>query len=367
MGGFPHKDLICDGNIFRNNVRFSPRWHDEVTVGGNGGNGIFSNNRFFARPGIRSFAGKPACFTFTNNDEQAKGEFVEMPLVTRIVRGAGERTYTLASRTPGASIRYTLDGSIPTAGSTLYAGPVTVRRSGVLNAKAFKEGCLPSYVNSLGVELRNREGEGLVACWKLDETSGTAVADAVGGHHGTLSGGKWTGGKMGGGLQFIRAEEKVAIDSAARIAITNDFTITFWANPKVPRPWTLESEDGKAGKSGQRYAIAPKEPGAVGGVGLGVSVGINGVSVCGRTAPLLVVDAPLSGWNHITVVYRTRQPTLYLNGVFEKAGLKSGQVRPTFDLGGSEFGRYVGGLDDVRVYDRALTDGEIQENYNVCE
>jgi len=53
-------------------------------------------------------------------------------------------TVTLASPTPGASIRYTLDGSIPTESSQLYGEPVVISRSGTLMARAFKNGMAPS-------------------------------------------------------------------------------------------------------------------------------------------------------------------------------------------------------------------------------
>ncbi len=48
----------------------------------------------------------------------------------------------------GAEIRYTLDGSEPTAGSTLYAGPVTVSSSASLRAAAFAAGRLPSLITT---------------------------------------------------------------------------------------------------------------------------------------------------------------------------------------------------------------------------
>jgi alpha-tubulin suppressor-like RCC1 family protein len=41
---------------------------------------------------------------------------------------------------PGATIRYTLDGSEPTTGSAVYSGPVTVDTSRVVKAKAWKTG-----------------------------------------------------------------------------------------------------------------------------------------------------------------------------------------------------------------------------------
>lgn len=46
----------------------------------------------------------------------------------------------IASTFPGANIRYTLDGSMPTAGSTLYTGPFTLSASATLRVVAFDAG-----------------------------------------------------------------------------------------------------------------------------------------------------------------------------------------------------------------------------------
>ena len=313
-----HQDLLFDGNIFRNNVRFSPRWNMEVTLfPNNAGNGTFSNNVFFALPGKRIINSQPAGFTFTNNVEQAAGTFVQMPLVTDIAYAEGMRTYRLASQTEGAAIRYTLDGSLPGPSSTLYSGPIALSRSGVLNAKAFKDGCYPSCVNCLGVELRDQKG-----------------ADAV-------------------------------AQGDALPSIADTFTISLWAEPRAERASTQEADSGTSGVSGQRYALFPRHLGDSGDAGVGVSVGTNGISVYEHAAdylPALLVDnCTLSGWNHITVVYRNRQPTLYLNGLYEKAGCQSTKtVRPAFDVGDSDYGWYDGQVSAIRVYDRALTDAEIQ-------
>jgi hypothetical protein len=65
---------------------------------------------------------------------------------------AGSRTFSgstevaLAPSVEGASIRYTLDGSEPGAGSRLYAEPFTVTRSTTVKAIAFKKGFPPSRV-----------------------------------------------------------------------------------------------------------------------------------------------------------------------------------------------------------------------------
>ena len=56
----------------------------------------------------------------------------------------GEFEVALQSRTEGASIRYTLDGSEPDENSLQYDNPFKISKETVISAKAFKEGARPS-------------------------------------------------------------------------------------------------------------------------------------------------------------------------------------------------------------------------------
>jgi len=59
----------------------------------------------------------------------------------------GEVCVEIATATEGAEVRYTLDGSAPTAATgTPYGGPISVAATGVLRAAAFKPGFQPSSV-----------------------------------------------------------------------------------------------------------------------------------------------------------------------------------------------------------------------------
>jgi hypothetical protein len=60
---------------------------------------------------------------------------------------ASKVNVTLSDVTPGASIHYTLDGSVPTTISPLYTGPIALKETTVLKARAFKEGLPASDTN----------------------------------------------------------------------------------------------------------------------------------------------------------------------------------------------------------------------------
>lgn len=57
---------------------------------------------------------------------------------------SGTQSVTISSATSGATFRYTLDGSTPTASSTLYSGPVSISVSETLKAIGIKA----NFVNS---------------------------------------------------------------------------------------------------------------------------------------------------------------------------------------------------------------------------
>lgn len=55
-------------------------------------------------------------------------------------------TVELSTRTPGATIRYTLDGSDPTENSPAYSGPFVLDNSAMVSARAWKTGMTPGTV-----------------------------------------------------------------------------------------------------------------------------------------------------------------------------------------------------------------------------
>ncbi|HEX7899068.1 MAG TPA: LamG domain-containing protein, partial [Planctomycetota bacterium] len=209
--------------------------------------------------------------------------------------------------------------------------------------------------------------EALLGWWKLDAGSGAVAVDASGrGGHGTIHGARWKTSDGRAGLRFDGVNDSFVVPQGALDPVAEPFTIAFWARPEGERDVTPEETSGVTGVKGQRYAIFPNHGGDEGRAGLGVSVGTNGVSVfehAGAHLPsLLVHDAAIGGWVHVTVVVANKKPVLYLDGVRAREGLTSGRrLFPCSQASLSEYGRYAGFLADVRIYKRALSDPEIRQ------
>jgi hypothetical protein len=207
---------------------------------------------------------------------------------------------------------------------------------------------------------------GLVAWWKAENNAN----DSVGGNNGTVNGATFAAGKTGQALGFDGTDDHVAQGASYKNVVSNTFTMEFWANPAATRAVTFQTNSGAEGISNQRYAIFPEQGGAdVNIVGAGVSVGTNGVSVFEHTSENLyspiVYDAVLSGWTHIAVVYTDKVATLYVNGALVATGVaphaRLTQVFPSSRFGGTSYGYYRGALDEVRIFNRALTSAEIEQ------
>ena len=109
--------------------------------------------------------------------------------------------------------------------------------------------------------------------------------------------------------------------------------------------------------------------------GVGVSVGTNGVSIYEQSSDympaLLVHEAPISGWTHITVVYENRQPRLYVNGsLVPHPDPRLTSPKPFVyampgGIGGGAGGYFQGQIDDVQIYDGILPNEAIAALANV--
>ncbi len=87
-----------------------------------------------------------------------------------------------------------------------------------------------------------------------------------------------------------------------------------------------------------------------------------------------IIPLTANEWHHVSMVYDGVAMKLYVDGVFDKSVSKSGNLAGggcfnigrvndgTCDVGAAQY--FDGTIDDVRVYNTALTDSEIDKLYN---
>lgn len=85
------------------------------------------------------------------------------------------QTVTLSTTTPGATIRYTTDGTTPTASSTAYTGPLTIATSTTLKAMGFRTDWIPSGLASAIYTMRF----GTLSAPVVSPTAGTYTSSAT--------------------------------------------------------------------------------------------------------------------------------------------------------------------------------------------
>lgn len=146
---------------------------------------------------------------------------------------------------------------------------------------------------------------------------------------------------------------------------TDNFTMMAWVKAIDEHEIDEESNTGTSGTKGQRYVFGANHGQEFAGAGL--SVGTNGISVyehgTAYMSALAVYETGLgTGWNHVTVVYTERQPSIYLNGKLVKTGLVSARatVNAPTSVGSGNYGNFNGSVDEVRIVARSLTEEEIR-------
>ena len=198
----------------------------------------------------------------------------------------------------------------------------------------------------------------LVGWWKFDEGSGTAANDSSGhNNNGTVNGSAaWTGGQINGALSFDGSDDYVAIPTFS--VSTNNGAIGLWFET---------SADFTANYAGQGYLINKDSQSfsylAVTGNGT-VPYGINGETNVNNDYFVVINGVvPVGVWNHIFVSFSNKTAKTYLNGVLIQTLPVTNSSLILYRIGGRTQVFFHGKIDDVRIYNRALSGAEIQQIY----
>ena len=197
----------------------------------------------------------------------------------------------------------------------------------------------------------------LVLNYRFDAGNGTAIDDSSSWQlDATLTGAgsTWTLGKWGMAVELTGAGDAVAVAAANSVFLNVPLvTATAWIY-KAPGTAGLQTIVSKFASDGGGYRLA-LDAGA--GTLLG-SAHIAGADIT-VTGDTLIPD---NTWTHVGLVYDGTQLRLFVDGVAETdVGNAVGTIDDsTVDISvGNEF---VGRIDELQVYRRALSDSEIAAN-----
>jgi hypothetical protein len=201
-----------------------------------------------------------------------------------------------------------------------------------------------------------------VAAWAFDEGMGSVARDSFGGNHGTVAGAAWTrSGRNGGALVFDGLDDVVTVPDSASLRLSAGMTVSAWVKPASLSGW--RSVAGKEAPSSHAYALYANN-GSQQPTGL--------VSVDSAEVPVnCQQQLPLDAWSHIGVTFDGTTLRFFVNGSSAGTRAVSGNILQTSGAlrigGNSVFGEWFHGtIDDLRVYDRALSDAEIQADMNTA-
>ncbi|HEX6761239.1 MAG TPA: LamG-like jellyroll fold domain-containing protein [Gaiellaceae bacterium] len=196
---------------------------------------------------------------------------------------------------------------------------------------------------------------GLVAAFGFDEGSGSSVADASGsGNTGTVQNGTWAAGKFGKALQFNGSNTRVNVPDSASLHLTTGMTLEAWVDPStVNGAWRdviYKGNDNYYLEATSDNASRP-DAGLIAGGSYGDAFG---------SAAL-----PANSWSYLAETYDGSTLRLYVNGTQVASTAHTGSIATStnqLQIGGDGiWGQYFAGLiDEVRIYNVALTAAQIQ-------
>jgi VCBS repeat-containing protein len=207
-------------------------------------------------------------------------------------------------------------------------------------------------------------GAGLVLAMGFDELAGaTTVADASGfGNTGTVREAQFVPGRFGNALSFDGVNDWVTVADADSLDLSSAMTLEAWVFPTVRSGYhTVLLKEAGTNSVYEMYTNNPEvsRPAAFFTTTGGALRQINGT-----------LALPLNTWTHLAVTYDGTTMVMYVNGTAVRSALRSGTIQGStgvLHLGGNAVwgGEFFGGLlDEVRIYNRALSAEEIQADMN---
>jgi prepilin-type N-terminal cleavage/methylation domain-containing protein len=240
----------------------------------------------------------------------------------------------------------------------ILAGMAVVSMSGATESARIAK--LKVYSNSIRSSLMgNRVSE-----WKFDEGTGTTTADTVGTNNGDLTGHApaWKTGTdciSGSCLQFNGTSNYVDAGHDASLKITSAITIEAWVKGTVDNQYHgIVAKDSWTG-GGRSYAMAISDANK-----LRMFVGTDGTGVVDSTN-----NVPNNVWTHVVGTFNGTTLKVYINAILDNTANSVPMVTNNLSVlvgalnPSSPQLFFNGTIDEVHIYNEALTASAIREQY----
>jgi hypothetical protein len=199
---------------------------------------------------------------------------------------------------------------------------------------------------------------GLVGHWTFDEGEGAIARDVSGrDNHGTVMGdAKWNKGIIGGALEFDGTDDFVSIPNESQFDITGSITVSAWIRVEsFTKSWQAIVTKGDRAWRLHRANTTKS-------VGFACS-DLSQENAGDLLGNRVVVDGQ---WHHVAGVLHGTRMSIYVDGALDAWAVSSPNISVNdysvhIGANAQAEGRLFRGLiDDVRIYDRALSIDELQ-------
>lgn len=201
---------------------------------------------------------------------------------------------------------------------------------------------------------------GLVSWWDGDDISGTTVGDIHGTNDGTLlNGASIAPGRVGNAFSFDGVDDQVSMPDAPSLDLDQAMALALWVNIVADDPEQhLVAKWGLGG--GWDLIMYPFDP----------AVWEYRTLIDGQFGEIDCPEVVPGAWVHVVAQYDGAATKVYTNGVLCVSDSRAGDLfvndAPLIFGGGNSY-RFGGMLDEVQLYDRALSDEEIASIWSAGE
>ena len=238
--------------------------------------------------------------------------------------------------------------------------PIDAARSGFQNFLQMALIIALAMAALLSAPVAFAQSSGLVAAYSFDEGAGTTAADKSGnGNNGTLiNGATWsTTSKFGAAASFDGTNDRIDVIDSNSLDLTSGMTLEAWVRPTANSSYRTVVLKEVSGELAYSLYAADSDHGAR-------SSGWVRVASASHYADG-TNTLPLNVYSHIAVTYNGSALVFYVNGVATRSTAVTGNIQissmPLRIGGNTIWGEYFQGqIDEVRVYNRALSQSEIQ-------